>query len=110
MLQHGYRGSISKAQCSSAIDAKQIMEAIGTNACKVDACIDVLLAAGMSTSHLRLASKRGVDIAGAGRMRFSRPLLGWALTLCCSVDPQNAFHTVAFHWMQSVLIASWLPL
>merc|ERR1712232_1535787 len=54
--------SVAEAQCSVPSDRDRIVSEISGQWRDVDMCISVLLAAGMSTPHLREAASHGVNV------------------------------------------------
>lgn len=73
--------SITGADSSNEEDKRAILSDVGDKVDAVDKSIGVLLDASMSTTHLRFAAERGVDVTGAAEQRLA---LGWVgLSLWC---------------------------
>jgi len=75
MLRAGYAG-VECANASIAADKTHILAEIGDRRDEVNGSIQVLLDTGMSTSPLREAAARGVDVRGAADLRWSHCALG----------------------------------
>jgi len=92
--------SVFDAQCSSAVDAKNIKGEVNQEMFQVDAAVEVLKAAGMSTKTLRTASARGADVTGAGflsiaNLTYSIGFWGFLQVVYMS-DGHSVGHTVAW--------------
>jgi len=70
-LKKGYTSSIRDATCSEARDYANIHAEIATMVEQVDAAIDVLLQAGMSSPRLTRAFAAGVDVHGAAHAEYA---------------------------------------
>lgn len=68
--------SVQNAACSNPSDSVSIKNEVEHDLAQVDEAIEVLLAAGMSTSMLRSAFSDGVDISRAGTISYAN------LTIC----------------------------
>jgi len=75
-LRRGFTGRCRDAKSTIEEDKESILAEIGDSGAAVDDAIAVLLRAGMSTSSLRNAAKRGVNIKNAGRFRMSLLIAG----------------------------------
>ncbi|CAE7223651.1 unnamed protein product, partial [Symbiodinium natans] len=74
-LAKGYQGSIVYAKCAQPEDEANIRGEIGDRMQSVDACIEVLLLAGMSSPALRELALAGIDIEHAGRASVVLPVV-----------------------------------
>mmetsp|Transcript_7291 Transcript_7291/g.18196 ORF Transcript_7291/g.18196 Transcript_7291/m.18196 type:complete len:284 (-) Transcript_7291:88-939(-) len=87
------------ASASNAADKTHILAEIGDRRDEVNGSIQVLLDTGMSTSPLREAAARGVDVRGAADLRWSHCVLGlvfWLASIACLYEASPALGIVDF--------------
>eukprot|EP00928_Gymnodinium_smaydae_P047006 TRINITY_DN31349_c0_g1_i1.p1 TRINITY_DN31349_c0_g1~~TRINITY_DN31349_c0_g1_i1.p1 ORF type:complete len:602 (-),score=110.22 TRINITY_DN31349_c0_g1_i1:89-1825(-) len=73
----GFSGSVNDARCSEASDELNIRREIGSSVKRVDAAINVLIDAGISTCDLRRATELGVDVKKFSDVGWSFFVFTW---------------------------------
>jgi len=76
-LRRSFKGTVKKATCTMDCDRERIMGEIGHRVDEVDATINVLIAAGLSTLNLRKAAEKGVHLHGAGEFGLAVTVGVW---------------------------------
>ena len=113
-MHAGFTGEVRNAKCSNEQDKLAILKEIEGSEAAVNASIDLLLHAGMSTADLRKIAECGVNIDSAGHFRWSLSMLGllwWVevgLTRTFSVSPIIG-SIVLIEACLFICLLAWLP-